>query len=458
LLMSLASISNHLNRRFLVILILSLLMSEHALSRPQMGVFSNIESTTYSDVMSIDGFIDEFSGTLESGDHALTHDVAEVGFQVGDWRVSRIMRYDYEMQFSQDTANLNYRIENDLPIDEDAAYEIFIAAEHLRSTGFKVLRSFKFKENITFSVGLSWLESEQYYSGSVNITTNRGDLTDARIEALEAEGAAIEAQAELAETQEEYLALGDPLLALGDNLEAAIAGSNFSGGASYFYYEPALREDEQDDFQDVDFSAPNGKGYTLDVALDWRITDRWTVGFNIRDFYSQIRWDQTPATQASFDGTQAALDALEIYDQFVREDVINRLSGTFFTPLNPENPDDPAAVLPELEETIIADNSSAVVQNQSYTQRLPAQRFYHVHYDSLQWWSVKFQWETYRVADFYHFRGELWNFLAVEWHPSVSAYGLELYHRFAKIRFVTDDFDIDAAKYLSLNASLNLVF
>ena len=95
-----------------------------AFQREKIGAYSRVESHTFSEIMSIDGFINDFSGTLEVGRTALTHDLAEIGVSYGAWRVGRILRYDYDIVFSQDTAVLNQLIERGLPIDRDQNYFI----------------------------------------------------------------------------------------------------------------------------------------------------------------------------------------------------------------------------------------------------------------------------------------------------------------------------------------------
>lgn len=440
------------------LLIAQTLIPVTAQAREAVGIYSRLESHTYSEIMSIDGFIDNFSGTLTSGDTALTHDLVELGVQYGPWRIGRVLRYDYDMSFSNDTAQINFNIENNLPIDQDAAYDIYLAVEHLRSEGVRIAHQFKPYKRVSFSIGLSWLSSEQFYSGSINLQTDRGGLTDAVIAEYEARAPDFEEQAQTAETLADAVAVGESLQVFSAELRPIVSGSNFQGAADYAYYEAALREDENDDFSNVDFSAPRGKGYTFDINVEWDISAQWSLGLEVRDIYSRISWSGAPTTQAQVNGTQAAVDAIDAFDQFVENDVIKRFSGEFFTPTNNADPDAPEEVVPSILAQIEADNSQVVVQNADFEQRIPRQIYAHVSFDSGSWWSARLQIEDYHTQTFYHVRGDFWQHIGLEWHPAVSAVGVEFYHPLGRLRLATDDFDLSDAKYLSLTALVQLVF
>lgn len=443
---------------FCISFLMAILISSPAHARETMGVYSRLESHTYSQIMSIDAFIDNFSGPLSAGNTALTHDLAELGVQYGPWRIGRVLRYDYDMTFSEDTAQINFNIENNQAIDNTAAYDIFLAAEHLRSEGVRIAHQFKPYKRVSLSVGFSWLNSEQFYSGSVSLQTDRGGLTDDVIASYEARAPELEAQAQAAAVPSDAVAIGESLQQISAELRPLISASNFQGQANYAYYRPALREDELDDFSEVDFSAPSGKGFTFDVNLQWAIDANWSLGFEVRDIYSRITWSDAPMTQAEVNGTQAAVDAVDAFDQFVENDVIKRFSGQFFTPTNPSNPDAPQDALPEIMAQIEADNAQVAVKNDKFVQRIPRQTYAHLMFNSGRWWTARLQVEDYHTQTFYHIRGDFWRHFALEWHPKVSAIGVELYHPLARLRLATDDFDLNNAKYLSLTAMFQLAF
>ncbi|MEJ2756835.1 MAG: hypothetical protein P8104_13705, partial [Gammaproteobacteria bacterium] len=167
---------------------------------------------TYSEVMSIDGFIDNFSGTLEVGQSALTHDLAEIGVQYGPWRVGRVLRYDYDLAFSYDTALLNYQIERGQILDAMLPRDIELAVEHLRSAGIRVARSFSIRPGLSVEMGLSWLKSQQFYSGSLQVNTNRGALNEEAIARIEGLAPEYKSRVDDIETADDLVVLGDELL------------------------------------------------------------------------------------------------------------------------------------------------------------------------------------------------------------------------------------------------------
>ncbi|MEJ2756836.1 MAG: hypothetical protein P8104_13710, partial [Gammaproteobacteria bacterium] len=174
--------------------------------------------------------------------------------------------------------------------------------------------------------------------------------------------------------------------------------------ADYYYYEPALREDERDEFSDVALFGPRGEGFTLDVALRWQINARWGMKLDIRDWYSRIVWQNSPATTASFTATQAAIEALDMFDQFVEQDIIRRFSGQFFQATNSENPDDPAAVVPDILAELRTANSSINVRNERFIQKLTSQTRFSTHYTPGSWWAISGYVEDYHTYTFWHVR------------------------------------------------------
>ena len=435
-----------------------LCISEHTVARESWGVYTHINSLTYSEIMSIDGFINDFSGELEVGQTALTHDLAEVGIQYGAWRIGRVLRYDYDMTFSNDTALLNYQIERRQPIDLSIARDVSLSVEHLRSEGFRVAQSFSLSPAFSIQVGVSWLKSTQFYSGSVHFTTDRGSLSDAIIAEIEALAPEYEARAKAAVTTEEIIALGEEFLEVSSALQSHINTSRLQGTANYYYSEPALREDEVGDFDDIALTGPSGQGFTMDVALTWQLNNHWQVSLDIRDWYSRIVWQDSPATTASADVTQAALQALDTFDDFVEQDIIRRFSGQFFQPINPESPDDPAAAVSNIVANLRIDNSEVNVRNERFVQTLTRQTHLATRYESGSWWALSGHVTDYKTFTFWHLRADLWQWLGFEWHPKVDAFGISLYHPLGKIQLVADSSHLDDAKYLSLAASLVWTF
>jgi hypothetical protein len=420
------------------------------------GPYVEIETFTYSEVMSIKGFIDHFSGELQAGNKAVTHNRVEAGARYDQWWLAKVLRYDYEIAFSTDTALLNYQIENNLPIDETRSYEIYLEAQHLRSTGFTLGRYFQPRANIRWGVGLSWLSSEQFYDGYIQASVDQGSIRSfdpSTFDQLIADLENIEIT-----SADQIVTLGESLRPLIAQLQQQIASTNISGSADYFYYQPALREDEISAFDSVDFSAPDGRGYTLDFFLDWQIDPKWQVGMRVRDAYSQIRWHNAPGTTVSVDVTQAALDVVEVLNQFVEEDVIKRAGGQFYQSVNPAEPSNPLGAIPALQQRILDERSRVNVRNEDYTQRLPPQIYLNTRYQVLPFVELSAGWLETDVESFPNTRIQFFQHYWLHYEWKAQAYGIGFDSRYFKFGITADSTDIDKAKFLSANLAVNVNF
>jgi hypothetical protein len=425
-------------------------------SAAEWGPYVEIDTFTYSEVMSIKGFIDHFSGELQSGSKAVTHNRAEAGVHYDQWWLAKVVRYDYEIAFSPDTALLNYQIENNLPIDETRSYEIYLKAQHLRSTGFTLGRYFQPRSNVRWGIGLSWLSSEQFYDGYIQASVDQGTIRAfdlATFDSLIADLQDIEVT-----SASQVIALGESLRPVIAQLQQQIASTQLSGSADYFYYKPALREDEISAFDQVDFSAPTGRGYTLDLLVDWQIAPKWQMGMRIRDAYSQIRWQNAPGTTVSVDVTQAALDVVEVLEQFIEEDVIKRASGQFYQPINPADPGNPLGAIPALQQRILDERYRANVRNQDYTQRLPPQILVSTRYQVLPYVELGAGWLETDVESFPHARVQFFQHYWLHYEWAAQAYGIGFDSKYFKFGITADSTDINEAKFLSANLSANIYF
>ncbi len=433
-----------------------LLCGEAVYALEPISLYSKAESFTYSEVMSIDGFINDFSGDLESGSTAVTHNVLELGFSYGDWQVARVIRYDYVNSFSEDTAFLNYQLENGVVIDETRPYHIALKVDHLRSSGIKLGRSVRIRDNLTVRAAISWLESEQFYSGHIIADINQGDFDAQAVEDLEALVSSIESGD--INTFDQAGELGKELRQSTHQLQEMVVTTDLKFDANYHYYKPALREDEIDDFSDVDLFSPSGAGLVLDLGLSWEINEKWSMNFEMLDFYSYIKWDNAPATTANAQVTRAALDTLDVLEQFVEEDIIKRANGSFFTSINPSNPDDPEAVVPEIESQIQADNSTTDVRNEKYIQHLPKRYKLLGHYQMLP--NIQLSGEIYktRVQTFSSVYIDFFQSISLAYQFEAEAMGLEFYNRYFKLSLIVDEADIKQAQFISLYFGLHVFF
>ena len=209
------------------------------------GTFTNADLFWYSEPVSIDSMLNDWKGPFHGGTSALTHNFAEFGFNAGAWQVSLLSRYDYEMEFSSDTAELYYRANNKLPLTVGRTYRIDLAARNTVSDGIKFSRPFYPFNNLQVNIGISYLKGRRLVDG-----------------------------------------------ALRGNAKAISANDyDFSFLVDYYY--------SQDKLFDRQVLSPDGDGYSVDLDLQWQVSEQLRTGLSFKDLLARIYWKDTPYTTAT---------------------------------------------------------------------------------------------------------------------------------------------------------------
>jgi hypothetical protein len=422
----------------------------------KVRLYTDIESFTYTEPMAIDGFVDHFSGKLGRGNTALTHNRFEYGVEYDHFRIAKIQRYDFQIRFSPDTALLNYLTENGLPVDRTRAYHIRLRAEHLRSDGFKLGYRFAVRDNLSIDVAASWLESRQFYSGEIRADISQGNYSD---QALDEINALVDEFRGMEDVKyDDIRPYADRLNSASRQLRDVINSANGDLQADYYYYKPALREDEIDRFNGVDFSAPNGAGVTFDVRVHWNYSDALAFDVRVDDLWSRIHWKGAPHTKGHADLRAAANDALDQFDRFIENDVIRRSDGNFFTPINPNDPDDPAAALPGVREKIVADNAPLAVRNTDFNQRLPLRATLAADYRIVQNFNVVTEVFYTEAITLSTMGVRLWDHLTLRYGLETYAKGIAFDSRFFHVGVSMDQSDYTRAKAIALDVGFAAEF
>lgn len=209
-----------------------------------VGIYSVLESDTYSDAAPIEQMLNDLEGEpVRSGDFAYTHNQLEVGTTLKDWSVGVLVRYDYLVEFNDDTVNLAYLKKNDASANGEAHYNIDLKANHMRSRGLVVGRRFAFYSDLAGRFRVSYLEAWETTNGKLtgNVVTREDDFS-----------------ADL------YL--------------------------DYSYTE--------DTFLNRPREQVDGRGATLDLQLSWQINEKLQLDFSGRDLLSFIRFNDVTYTRA----------------------------------------------------------------------------------------------------------------------------------------------------------------
>ena len=221
----------------------------------QWQPYWSLETTSYSEPLSVHAMIDELDGHLRSGERAFTLNRFEIGVARGPWTLSAYSRYDYHLKFSKDSAELVHHGENDLPVDANRDYDIDLNAQHLFAHGLKVGFTHAVTQELNLGLSLAYINGQSLIDGTVY-----GDIST-------------------------------------DNL------STFSGEAfvSYRYSEDVLLHRPVDE--------PKGHGYSVDLEAQWQATERLTLRLAAYDLISAIYWQDAPYTSARLTSATVDFDA-----------------------------------------------------------------------------------------------------------------------------------------------------
>ena len=219
----------------------------------------------YSEPVSIESMIQDWGGPFYGGTTALTHNIAEIGFGTESWQFSVLTRYDYEMEFSPDTAEFYYLMRNELPLPVGRTYRLDLVARQTVSDGLRVARQFRVAKGFDVNVGLSYLKGRRLTDGTL-----RGNAT------------AIGAK--------DY---------------------DYSFLVDYFYSEDKLF--------DRPVSSPSGDGYSIDLGAQWQLEERLRATVTLKDFLARILWHDAPYTIATGTSDVKTYDAngYVVYDPLV---------------------------------------------------------------------------------------------------------------------------------------------
>ena len=187
----------------------------------------------------------DWDGPFHGGKVALTHNKVEFGIVKDRWEFGLLTRYDYELEFSRDTAELYYLVDNELDLQEGREYDLHIKARHTYGDGFRLGYRYSFSNDFALTVGMALLRGQRLLDGEL-----KGDA--------------------MALTKNDYEYLFD---------------------VDYYYSKDYIFD------RDVE-NAPNGYGHAADLYLSWR-RRQYSLQLQIMDIYARLYWDKAPFTVAT---------------------------------------------------------------------------------------------------------------------------------------------------------------
>ncbi|WP_027858773.1 hypothetical protein [Marinobacterium jannaschii] len=215
-----------------------------------------MESENYSDAFTIKGLLNELSGPLKNGENAFSFSKLESGIRYNQFELALFIRNDYFAAFAPDTARLFYQGENNLPVDANSHYDIHLRLNNIQGKGIGFGYQLSPTNNFSLKPRLNILKATELTDGTIT-----GSV---------------------------------------DTDSSGSYSSQF--GVNYAYSEDKL-------FERNVGSKPDGLGASIDLDAEWKTSDRLTLSLKVKDLFGRIRWNDAPATIASANTNNVALDS-----------------------------------------------------------------------------------------------------------------------------------------------------
>lgn len=212
------------------------------------------EVTAYSRAIAIKGIASDWQGRFYGGDRAVSYARFETGIQRNDWQIGVLNRCDYQIKFSRQTAEFVYLTNNKKPLEPGKQYKLRLEGLSSCSYGLRLGRSIEVLPSLKANLSVSYLRSSSFVDGRLV-------------------GVAV------GTTGKDY---------------------DFQFDTDYLYSRDVLFG--------RDNSTPVGHGYTVDIKLDWQLTDQLSSQLSIIDIASRMVWNDAPHTLATAGSNNKTFD------------------------------------------------------------------------------------------------------------------------------------------------------
>ena len=224
---------------YLLVLLIALLPS-HANAAQAYLLF---DSQVHSETIPIKDAINDGKGNrFKRGERQWAWSWLELGLQHQHWGISLLTRYDFDLRFSKDTAELYWLSTNKIGLPTDHQYQIALTANAINASGLRIMTSRALGKAVHYKVGLSLLKAHYLLDGN---STGLASIN----------------------SESDY------------DLDLAV---------NYHYSEDSLFDRKA--------AQPQGKGFAIDASFDYQITPTAAVSVQVRDLLAGIYWNQSPYT------------------------------------------------------------------------------------------------------------------------------------------------------------------
>ncbi len=268
--------------------------------KPSLQVDLSIMATAHSPAQPIAAFIKDWDAPLESGEHAYAQGRAALTVQATDSPISYGLawRYDYLMSFNQQTADLYWQYQNKQIPNQNQTYALQLEAQHNE----------RFGANVGFTQALSpnW-----------QLTTHANIWQGLHV---------LEGKANGSLTSQAFN--GEEVVKNIDRLNKTLTYLD------YYYDEPALGEEDLNWYPDK----PKGYGYSLDINLIGKLSDRTHLSVRGYDILGRMHWKDTPNTSyvLDYDTNRGTTDKTkgQLSTNDVKQSLPWRVEGSLMHQLN----------------------------------------------------------------------------------------------------------------------------
>ena len=230
-------------RHFVLSIVFFLSTYSTSVSCNEFSPYFSFDSFTYSETVSISDSLNNWEGdTFNKGKRQWTWNRVEAGIQYNHWSIGYLYRVDYDLRFTEDLSELYWLTENREDLPTGKTFDIALSANAFKARGYRFAYRNTLANNISFSVGLSYLSAYYMIEGDI-----WGDATA------------------LAENDYEF------------NLDL-----------DYQYTEDTLFDREVE--------KPKGEGLTLDASIAFHPSPKDHVQIQVSDLYGVISWKDAPFT------------------------------------------------------------------------------------------------------------------------------------------------------------------
>ena len=279
-------------------------------------IHSDIDLFAFSEVVSIDQFAKDFKDDLVSGKTAFTHDKFEIGARYDNFHVSYIARFDYITEFTEDTAFFHHSEKNLNPLPTNREYNLLLNVDRASAQGIKLGYSWAINDSVSIDfAGTYYYDATDLQSGFAGAS---GDVEPIDADLI----AQFREVTDGLTTDNRNLS---PLISLLSDVRLDIDINYAYDEPKFgekFYRKPIFIGDRNPVITGVNFSEPEGTGYSFNISINWQATDKIKVNADLIDLGYIISWENAPQSKARFSLNPALIDVIEVAQIFVDGGVV----------------------------------------------------------------------------------------------------------------------------------------